>query len=107
MVKTSRDSFLKVKEVQDDLDAISLLGEKGLTPNQIADSIEKINGLQASASEINNSIMLVGNIRNYVDGSGGDETIGIKNWLLSGKSLASDENTYIFSEDLVVPDGVI
>jgi uncharacterized protein YutE (UPF0331/DUF86 family) len=47
MVKTSRDSFLKVKEVQDDLDAISLLGEKGLTPNQIADSIEKINGLQS------------------------------------------------------------
>jgi lysophospholipase L1-like esterase len=56
MVKTSRDSFLKVKEVQDDLDAISLLGEKGLTPNQIADSIEKINGLQASASEIDGSM---------------------------------------------------
>jgi hypothetical protein len=56
MVKTSRDSFLKVKEVQDDLDAISLLGEKGLTPNQIADSIEKIVELEASASEINNNI---------------------------------------------------
>jgi hypothetical protein len=56
MVKTSRDSFLKVKEVQDDLDAISLLGEKGLTPNQIADSIEKISGLEASASEIDDSV---------------------------------------------------
>jgi hypothetical protein len=62
MVKTSRDSFLKVKEVQDDLDAISLLGEKGLTPNQIADSIEKINGLQASASEIDGKVIPVGTI---------------------------------------------
>jgi hypothetical protein len=58
MVKTSRDSFLKVKEVQDDLDAISLLGEKGLTPNQIADSIEKISGLEASAIKIDESVNL-------------------------------------------------
>ena len=31
MVKTSRESFLKVKEAESDLDAISLIGEAGMS----------------------------------------------------------------------------
>jgi hypothetical protein len=44
MVKTSRDSFLKVKEVQDDLDAISLIGEAGMSASQVRDAVVKMGG---------------------------------------------------------------
>jgi len=42
MVKTSRDSFLKVQDVESDLDAISLIGETGMSAVQVRDAVVKM-----------------------------------------------------------------
>lgn len=52
MVKTSRDSFLKVKEVETDLVAISLLSESGLTAQEVKNAVIKSNDIMSTASEI-------------------------------------------------------
>lgn len=44
MVKTSRESFLKVQEVESDLDAISLIGESGMSSAQVRDAVVKMGG---------------------------------------------------------------
>ena len=48
-------------------------GGAGLTPEQTV-TLGKIDGLQASASEIDNSVMMVGNIKNYGGINGKAET---------------------------------
>lgn len=56
MVKTSRESFKKVQEVETDLDAISLIGETGMTPVEVKDAIVKMGGVTSTATEINNVV---------------------------------------------------
>ena len=52
MVKTSRESFLKVQEVESDLDAISLIGETGMSAAQVRDAVVKMGGLLVPLSRL-------------------------------------------------------
>lgn len=61
MVKTSRDSFLKVKEIEDDLEAISVLGDVGLSSTEVSDSLLKIRGIESTANEIDDTVEAVQN----------------------------------------------
>ena len=56
MVRTSRESFLKVQEVETDLDAISLIGETGMSSAQVRDAVVKMGGVTSSAAQIDNTV---------------------------------------------------